>query len=94
MMQKLTVLLLVFAFFSGNAQTPLLQKDARILVTPAFNIPDTVCINTPVAISNVSSGASSYYWNFCIASLNTNPIATTIGNPGSLQSPVFIDYAF
>jgi gliding motility-associated-like protein len=64
------------------------------LAVPGFTAPDTVCVNTPVNITNTSTGASSYYWNFCVASLNTAPIATNISNPGLLSSPVFIDYAF
>ena len=30
-----------------------------------FTVPDSVCINTAVNISNTSIGASTNYWNFC-----------------------------
>src|SRR6185295_926842 len=36
-------------------------------VTASFNAPDTVCVNSPVNITNTSVGATSYYWNFCVA---------------------------
>jgi gliding motility-associated-like protein len=63
--------------------------------TPGFIAPDTVCVNSPVTITNTSAGTSSYYWNFCVADLNTPPQGVNIGNPGNLLSaPVFIDYAF
>lgn len=59
---------------------------------PSFTLPDTVCINSPVKITNTSVGGSSYYWNFCVADINTNPEATNLGNIGGLLSlPVFID---
>lgn len=57
-----------------------------------FTAPDTVCVNTPVTITNTSAGASSYYWNFCVANSSTNPVGTNLGNFGFTKS-VFIDYA-
>ncbi|HVZ96831.1 MAG TPA: LamG-like jellyroll fold domain-containing protein [Chitinophagaceae bacterium] len=63
-------------------------------VTASFNAPDTVCVNTPVQVTNTSVGATSYYWNFCSANINASPIGANIGNPGSqLAGPVYIDYA-
>ncbi len=64
----------------------------NVTVTPDFEIPDTVCVNTPVAITNNTQGASSYYWNFCVADGNNTPVAQNLGNPGGLLSqPVFVD---
>ena len=61
-------------------------------VVPAFTIPDTVCLNTPVTITNTSTGASSYFWNFCVADVNAQPTAVNLGNPGNyLSQPVFVD---
>lgn len=57
-----------------------------------FLTPDTVCVNTPVTINNTSIGASSYYWNFCVANSNTNPVGTNLGAFG-FTLPVFSDYA-
>lgn len=63
-------------------------------VQPMFTTPDTVCVNTPVSIINTSTGASSYYWNFCVADMaNTTPQGVNLGNPNNLLSmPVFMDY--
>ncbi|OQP59962.1 hypothetical protein A3860_35560 [Niastella vici] len=60
-----------------------------------FTTPDTVCVNTPVNITNLSLGASTYYWNFCVADVNTPPAAVNIGNPNNLLAgPVFMDYVY
>lgn len=61
-------------------------------VISSFTAPDTVCVNTPVNITNTSVGASSYYWNFCVADVNAAPTAANLGNPGNyLSQPVFVD---
>jgi gliding motility-associated-like protein len=63
-------------------------------ITPSFTIPDTVCVNTPITITNNTVGASSYYWNFCLADVNGAPAAVNLGNPGGfLSQPVFVDMA-
>jgi len=63
--------------------------------TPGFIIPDTVCVNTPVNISNISLNATSYYWNFCVADINQTPEGTNLGNiDGLLSQPVYMDYVF
>ena len=62
--------------------------------TAQFTTPDTVCLNTPVTITNTSINATSYYWNFCVADINTPPVAVNIGNPGNLSAPVFMDYVY
>jgi gliding motility-associated-like protein len=75
-----------------NVQTPL--QCGQVTVTPAFTAPDTVCVNNPVNITNTTVGASSYFWNFCVADVNTTPTAVNLGNPGSfLSQPVFVDMA-
>jgi gliding motility-associated-like protein len=64
-------------------------------VTAGFLTPDTVCISTPVTINNTSSGATTYYWNFCVADINGAPVGVNIGNPGNLlNAPVFLDYVY
>jgi hypothetical protein len=66
-----------------------------VAVTASFSAPDTVCVNAPVNITNNSTGASSYYWNFCTANINLPPSGVNLGNPGSqLTTPCFIDYAY
>ena len=65
-------------------------------VNIGFTTPDTVCVNTPVEITNTTTGATNYYWNFCVADIsNTVPIASNLGNlGGAFSNPVFIDYVF
>ena len=60
----------------------------------SFSIPDTVCINTSVIITNTSVGATTNYWNFCVADIaNVPPQGVNLGNPnGILNIPVFMDY--
>ncbi len=63
------------------------------VVSPAFTIPDSVCVNTPVTITNSTVGASNYYWSFCTADLkNSVPEAVNLGNiNGAFSQPVFMD---
>ena len=57
-----------------------------------FFTPDSVCVNSPVNITNTSVGASTYYWNFCVADITKTPLAINLGNIGGLFSmPVFTD---
>ncbi|MFT3702314.1 MAG: gliding motility-associated C-terminal domain-containing protein [Agriterribacter sp.] len=77
-----------------NVDTIIIKKQ---VTTPAvsFNIPDTICVTQSVNITNTSSGASSYYWNFCVADINKAPTGTNFGNVGGLlAAPVFMDYVF
>lgn len=64
-------------------------------VTASFTTSaSTVCTNTPVTITNTSTGATNYYWSFCAADFNTTPEAVNLGNLGGLLStPDFGDYA-
>jgi gliding motility-associated-like protein len=60
----------------------------------SFNAPDTVCVNSPVTITNTSTGGSSWYWNFCSGGLTQTPTAINLGNPGGyLNVPVFTETA-
>ena len=60
-------------------------------VIASFTAPDTVCVNTPVNITNISLNATSQYWNFCVADANKIPTAVNLGNTGaSLSLPVFL----
>lgn len=36
----------------------------------SFTVPDTVCVNEPVTITNTSIGATNYYWIFCVADIS------------------------
>ena len=64
-------------------------------VTALFDMPDTVCVNSPIQIVNKSTNATTYRWDFCNADINQVPTGVLLGNPGnSLGIPVFSDYAF
>jgi gliding motility-associated-like protein len=58
-----------------------------------FNSPDTVCINQEINIHNLSSGGSTYYWNFCSGDLSIIPTGVNLGNLGSLDRPVYSSIA-
>ena len=60
-------------------------------LTATFTATDTVCVNSPLVVSNSSSPAGSYYWSFGAASPLANP---SIVNPGiaSINGPAVIDY--
>jgi gliding motility-associated-like protein len=64
-------------------------------VIASFTAPDTVCVNTPVNITNTSIGTTTNFWNFCVANSNTTPIGNNMGNIGGAFSlPVYIDYVY
>lgn len=69
--------------------TPILSTN----VIAGFTAPDTVCVNTPINLSNTSLGATSNYWSFCSTDLNTaTPEAVNVGNlNGGISFPVFMD---
>jgi uncharacterized protein (TIGR02145 family) len=50
----------------------------------AFTAPDTVCVGTPVTITNQSITSGTYYWNFCTGNALSAPVGINIGNPGNL----------
>ncbi|MDI9364737.1 MAG: gliding motility-associated C-terminal domain-containing protein [Flavobacterium sp.] len=63
--------------------------------TASFTAPDTVCVNTPVAFTNTSVGATSSFWNFCVANPNQSPNGVNMGNiGGNFSRPVYVDYVF
>jgi gliding motility-associated-like protein len=65
------------------------------VITPDFTIPDTVCVNTPIKISNNTQGEASNFWSFCVADLGKTPIGENLGNlNGALSGPVFMDYVY
>ena len=80
-----------------NATNPncVYTPDSCKNVVANFTTPDAVCVNTPVNITNLSSAATTYYWNFCVADINQAPTGVNLGNPGGyLSGPVFMDYAY
>lgn len=84
LMRKIPVLLIA-------AFIPVVSLFAQ--TTAAFTAPDTVCVNAPVNIVNTSTGASSYYWNFCTGNLHQPPQGLNFSNIGNvMDGPVYIDY--
>ncbi len=59
----------------------------------SFIAPDTVCLGQTITIQNTSSGASTYYWNFCSGYIGNTPIGQNLGNLGNLNGPVYIALA-
>jgi len=56
-----------------------------------FTFQDTVCKNTPVTITNLSQGASTYLWKICAGTPLSFPIGISSGLlPGRLHIPLGI----
>jgi gliding motility-associated-like protein len=84
-------------FFSALILTLILLNARSQVVTPAFDAPDTICIDKqPFSVTNLSAGATNYYWSFCSANLNNaNVQVENLGNiSGLFNQPVFMDYVF
>jgi gliding motility-associated-like protein len=61
--------------------------------TASFTAPDTVCVNTPVTITNTSTNATTYNWNFCIPDPAAQASAVSFGNVGNkMELSVYMDY--
>ncbi|AXY74005.1 hypothetical protein D3H65_08415 [Paraflavitalea soli] len=81
--------------FGCSVTDTVIVKAINCMATAAFTAPDTVCVKNPVVITNTSAGASSYFWNFCVADISQPPIGTDMGNvSNTLSQPVFMDYVF
>ncbi len=53
-----------------------------------FTVKDTVCENTPVTITDLSQGASTYFWKFCAGTPLSFPSGISSGPlPGQLYNP-------
>ncbi len=73
-------------------------KNIVVLPTPpvipsvaSFTAPDTVCVNTPINVTNTTTNGTTYYWNFCSGSLYNTPQLSNLGNFGGLlDRPVFM----
>ncbi|TWV99375.1 hypothetical protein [Chitinophaga pinensis] len=58
----------------------------------SFAVPDTVCVNEPVNLTNTSAGGTAYYWNFCSGEVYQPPTADDLGDlGGNLYIPVFME---
>jgi len=86
---KANCLLLIFFLFILSSRS--ISQITNVIAN--FTSPDTVCVNTPVTVSNTSIGATNYFWNFCVADLNKAPTGLNLGNlNGGFSTPVYIDY--
>ncbi len=54
------------------------------VVNVDFTSPDTICVGGQVNITNLTTGGTTYYWNFCSGNTNLTPTGINIGNPGGL----------
>ena len=76
-----------------HAQSPHPVQNRMVNAVANFSVPDTICLGTPLNISNLSTDASTYFWNFCIADILQAPVGQNMGNIGSnFRMPVFMDY--
>ncbi len=83
------------AINATNPQCTFTADSCKVnIVSPSFTIADTICVDSPLVITNTSTGATTYNWSFCASDLNTTPTGVNLGNPSSqLATPVFMDYA-
>lgn len=64
---------------------------SRVFSQASFIAPDTVCVNTPINITNTSVGGNTFLWNFCSGGLYNPPQVTNLGNVGNqMNIPVFM----
>lgn len=60
-------------------------------VVADFILPDTICINAQVKITNLTTGGSTFYWSFCSGSTSLNPVGTEMKNTsGVISGPAYI----
>ncbi len=80
----------LFLFVAGILVLPLFMPDTSAQVA-SFIAPDTICVGSPVTLTNQSTPGQTYYWSFCSGNTLLNPLGTNIGNPGNwLDVPVYI----
>jgi uncharacterized protein (TIGR02145 family) len=48
-----------------------------------FTLPDSSCVGAQINITNLTTGGSTFYWNFCSGNANVTPIGNNIGNFGN-----------
>ncbi len=81
------ILVFLFIIISGakDAASQVISKGS---VIADFSIPDTVCVNQPVPITNLSQGATTYFWRFCSGNAVTNANGIDLGNlSNTLNAP-------
>jgi gliding motility-associated-like protein len=85
-MKKFVRLLSFFVMAYAGCQA---QELKRGTVTCDFTFRDTVCRNTPVTITDLSQGATTYFWAFCKGTPLSFPSCSYSGAlPGELHGPL------
>lgn len=72
----LTLYCLIILYNTGSSQAK-------------FNIPESVCAGQSFNVENISTGGSTFYWNFCSGNLSNTPQGDNLGNIGNLNKPVY-----
>ncbi|MEI6885023.1 MAG: gliding motility-associated C-terminal domain-containing protein [Bacteroidota bacterium] len=62
-------------------------------VVADFTLPDTICVNKPVIITNLTTGGTDFYWSFCSGSTASDPIGSELVNARDLAGPAYITVA-
>src|SRR5689334_14887042 len=52
-----------------------------------FTVDASVCRNESVAVSNLSTNATNYYWDFCSDDLLSAPTASVLNTSSSIVTP-------
>ena len=56
-----------------------------------FTLPDSSCVGAQINITNLTTGGTTYYWDFCSGNANITPVGVNLGNIGNaLISPAYI----
>ncbi|MCX6701572.1 MAG: hypothetical protein NTV68_16900, partial [Methanomicrobiales archaeon] len=67
---------------------------AHSQVIADFKIPDTICVNKDIYITNLTTGGSTFYWSFCSGNTSVDPIGSVVLNTsGYLGGPAYITVA-
>lgn len=63
-------------------------------VVADFSLPDTVCVGGMISITNLTTGGSTWYWNFCSGNAASAPLSSVMNNTsGYLAGPSYITLA-
>jgi gliding motility-associated-like protein len=67
------------------------QSASTVQVLADFTAPDSVCAKTPVTITNLTQGGTTFNWAFATGSLDDEPREESFGNVlGILKQPKYI----
>lgn len=77
--------IIIFVFFFLSA------ANIQAQVVADFTMPDTICTNRPVLITDLTTGGSTFYWSFCSGNAGNVPMGSVMNIPsGYLSSPAYI----